>query len=359
MSGPLVGVDARMIRHSGIGIVLRGLLRHWSANPPPFRLALCGDSAQLREEVPGRLSAEIVAWNPRLYSLAAAIGSPRIRCAAWYSPHYATSLTASRVLIAHVQDVLHITHPTRRGTAIYNRLYLAALRRRAAFVLTTSRHVKVQLQTLHGFRADRVLRTGLGPGNLADGENARALPRPDGFPARYLLAVGIVKRHKNWEFLFDRLRHDTSGLPLVCAGAGPHRDKLRALAARHGVADRVLVLDWIDDAAMPAVYRHAEALLYPSLAEGFGLPVLEAMAVGTPVIVADRSPMKEIAAGCALVFDPDWPESFDAALRDILGNAETRRRCSETGLTRAQEFTWAKTAAVVEDAIERGMKRKG
>ncbi|CAN5354973.1 glycosyltransferase family 1 protein [soil metagenome] len=360
-----------MIRHSGIGVFLRNLLAQWAIEPPAFSLHLLGDPELLRDAVPANLNATIAEWTPRLYALAGALFPPTLPAdvAAWYSPHYATCLRGKLPLVCHVQDVLHITHPTANGTRVYMQSYLSFLRRRAAYILTTSRHVKVQLQTLYRFEPSRVLITGVGPGIL--GPAAKQGARSYQFPPRYLLAVGIDKPHKNWKFLLERLAamKSISGLvvppkarphaslpPLVALGLGKDEQKIRAQAAALNLtANDIIFPGSLTDADMAAAYAGAAALLFPSIAEGFGLPILEAMASGAPLLIADRSPMREIAAGCAWTFDPDWPETFDAALRDLLTNTPERARLIDCAKTRAAEFTWSKTARHVEAAIMRAV----
>lgn len=350
-----------MIRHSGIGVVLRALLRHWATHPPPFHMLLCGDPWTIAPHVPQGLDAQMIAWPRRVYSVSSAFFPPKLRkIAAWYSPHYATCLGGRWPLVCHVQDILHITHPTRRGTRIYKAVYLEALRRRAAYVLTTSRHVKVQLQTLHRFEPSRVLRTGLGPGIAEMGNADAPLPLPEELIGKpYLLAVGIYKSHKNWEFLFERLATSgITGLPIVCLGAGRDRKHLIELARAKGLKGRMYAPAHLEDSEMAAVYRHATALLFPSVAEGFGLPIIEAMTLGTPALIADRSPMKEIANGGAYTFDPDHAATFDAALKDLLENEKKREAMVETAKEKARAYTWARTAAIVEEVIERATSER-
>lgn len=361
MTPPLnLAVDARMIRHSGIGVVLRHLLRAWAEEQAgELSVTLCGDPALLEPGIPAGLPARVIRWTPPVYSLRAALSPPRLPrgVGVWYSPHYATCLRTGLPMVCHVQDLLHITHPSRRGTATYMGVHLAALRRRAAHTLVTTRHVKVQLQTLHGFPPSRVLLTGLGPGEV--GEYAgRPLPFPaavraalDG-EARYLFASGILKPHKNWEFLLARLAaNDSVTLPLVCAGLNGHEGELRAMARRHGLGDRVVTLPPLPPEELAAVYRHCAAFVYPSIAEGFGLPLLEALVMGAPAVHANLSPMREIALRKGHPFNPDWPQSFDGALESAIagGAPPGERHLVETDFS--GEYSWRETAAVTLSAL--------
>ncbi len=353
-----VAVDARMIRHSGIGVVLRGFLRTWARHPERIRPVLMGSPETIRKVLPEVEDMAVVRWNAPVYSASASLSPPRLPedVGVWYSPHYATCLRVALPLVCHVQDVLHITHPTRPGTSFYNRVYLSILRQKASYVLTTSRHVKVQLQTLYGFRPERVLRTGVGPGLAGEtaGENHRLPTVLEGVD--YLVAVGIMKGHKNWEFMLRRLAGmGEKALPLACAGLGDRAEQLYEKARKLGVASKIRVLPYLKDGELAAVYRHARGLVFPSLAEGFGLPVLEAMSVGCPVLIADRSPMREIAGDAAYRFDPDYPESFDQALEEMLGNEETRRQRIAQGLEQSRTFSWERAGLHVEHALFRAM----
>jgi glycosyltransferase involved in cell wall biosynthesis len=107
-------------------------------------------------------------------------------------------------------------------------------------------------------------------------------------------------------------------------------------------------LGWIGDEDLPALYGGALCLAYPSLEEGFGMPILEAMACGTPVLTADRSSMPEIAGDAALLVDPTSPTAIADGLRRIAGDAAVREALIARGAARAAEFTWESAAARME-----------
>jgi glycosyltransferase involved in cell wall biosynthesis len=352
-----LAVDARMLRHSGIGIVLQRLLDRWRVAPPAQKLLLLGDPDQLADYASP--SCRIIRWTPPVYSFAAAFSPPRlpVRPRAWYSPHYATCLRPGSPLVCHIQDVLHIDHPTRRGTAVYMLAYLAALRRSVSYVLTSTRHVKVQLQTLYGFPAEQVLISGLGPGFLESEGSQGTLPK--GLTAGgYLLAVGIFKVHKNWPFLLERLVELGDRVPpLAAAGLGRDGAALAELANRLGY-HRLTVLPNLPREQMAMVFRQAAALVHSSIAEGFGLPLLEALQAGTPVVCAGRSPMKEIVGRAGFLFDPDWAESFDQALLQALTDGPERALRLEEGRRQARHWNWERTADVVQEALYRAATGK-
>ena len=145
---------------------------------------------------------------------------------------------------------------------------------------------------------------------------------------------------------------------LVCLGLGKDEEKLRELAKEKGVAERLIIPGTLPPEEVAGAIKGARALIFPSLAEGFGLPVLEAMALGTPVVIANRSPMKEIAAGCGYPFDPDWPESFNVAVKEALADNEERTRKIEAGKKEARKYSWRRTAHHIEDALYRAATGK-
>lgn len=355
---PCVAIDARMIEHSGIGVMLQNLLIHWEQHPPGFDMLLLGNRGKIWRSAPPSYRDRFVHWDPEIYSLRAMLLPPRLPDATiWYSPHYATCVRPGRKLVCHIQDILHITHPGSPAHSIFMRTHLALLRRRAAFVLATSRHVKVQLQTQYRFNAARVLCTGLGPGEV-DPTQDYVAPLPEELGGRpYLLALGIYKSHKNWDFLLAQLRELRGKIPIIaCLGLGDGIDRFLAKARKFGVEDCVLPLPRIDRYALGALYRQAHGLVYPSVAEGFGLPVLEAMSLGVPVLIADRSPMKDITGDGAFTFDPDWPETFRESCLAFVHDEPMRKTLAAKARQRAKDFSWAKTAGIIEQAFHRAVE---
>ncbi len=167
-----------------------------------------------------------------------------------------------------------------------------------------------------------------------------------GVPERYILFVGTLEPRKNVTTLlraFAMLRSDRAQdeLKLVVAGGrGWGSEDFSATTAALGLGDHVRFTGFVDDDDLPALYRGAALFVYPSLYEGFGLPVLEAMACGTPVITSNRSSLPEVAGDAALLVDPTQPEALAAAMTSLLQDGEQRQALCARGLVRAREFTW-------------------
>jgi len=166
----------------------------------------------------------------------------------------------------------------------------------------------------------------------------------------YFLFVGSLKPHKNLPVLFEafarlRSRHQQA-LELVLIGTDKkNTPTLRMLAFQLGIDHWVRWIDSVSDELLRACYSAAEATILPSRQEGFGLPVIESMACGTPVICADAASLPEVAGGCSLLFDPSSPEDCDLQMSRIIESPHLRGELREKGLERARHFDGARAVA--------------
>ncbi|HWK21338.1 MAG TPA: glycosyltransferase, partial [Microbacteriaceae bacterium] len=175
-----------------------------------------------------------------------------------------------------------------------------------------------------------------------------------GLPSRYILAVGTLEPRKGLDALVTAMAHpDAPDLPLVIAGPpGWGGIDLAQLAAGAGLpADRLLVLGRISDADLAVAYSRATAFCMPSRAEGYGLPVVEAMHLGGPVVHSDAPALVEVAGGAGLVVPlapaAEYPARLATALRSIADDPQLAARLSAAGRTRAAAFSWAASAEAV------------
>jgi len=201
----------------------------------------------------------------------------------------------------------------------------------------------------------------------ADRAAARAAVAPSGVTRPFVLFVSSLWRYKNCDSLlraFALARPDLDGRQL--AVVGPPRDtqyatELHELVRELGIGDDVVFVGGVTLEETAVYYQAADVFVYPSFQETFGLPILEAMACGCPVVTSDVSAMPEIAGGAALLADPEDPKSIAAAIVEACGPAAGPLR--EQGLRRAKEFTWGATAAATLDVYrlvhERRQQRKG
>lgn len=258
--------------------------------------------------------------------------------------------------VATVHDVIPLILPetfTLRHRLVA-RAALARVRRKADLVIVPSLAVKDDVERRLGLPADRVVVTPEGCEPRFRPAAARTVAEVAAryrLPPRYLLAVGVQDPRKNLTALlqaFARLRRHgdiDAGVQLVLAGtqgrlAAPFARTVRTL----GLESAVVLPGFVDDDDLPAVYSGAAVFVFPSLYEGFGLPVLEAMACGAPVVTSDAASMTEVAGGAAMLVDPRDVAGLAAAVAQVLHDERLRERLRAAGLARARQFSW-KTAA--------------
>lgn len=198
------------------------------------------------------------------------------------------------------------------------------------------------------------------PGPLAPPAAVPPAPAPDHFSPvaePFVLAVGSLTPRKGFDIAataLARLREEGHDAPLLVV-AGP--DGWRADEVRRSVegalGPRVRFLGRVGDDALAGLYGHALALVHPSLAEGFGMPVLEALAAGTPVVATDIPPVREVAGEAAALVPVNDADALAQALREVIDDEGRRARMVVAGHERASAYSWARTAATVADAYLR------
>ena len=236
--------------------------------------------------------------------------------------------------------------------------------RKATSIIAVSDFVRDELVDLFKIAADKVRTVHHGldaaffsPATAATRAATKA--RYD-LPDRFLLYVGQIYPPKNFGRMLEGYARVAGDLGVPLLVAGEHRwlsdgDIGRAKAA--DLADKVRFLGWVGREDLPAIYAQASALMLPSLYEGFGMPIIEAMACGCPVLTAARTATREIAGDAGLLVDPERVDSIADGIRQIIADAPLRARLATAGRARAAEFSWARcaegTLAVLEDAAAR------
>ncbi|MGD1997205.1 MAG: glycosyltransferase family 1 protein, partial [Anaerolineae bacterium] len=168
----------------------------------------------------------------------------------------------------------------------------------------------------------------------------------------YVLSVGTLQPRKNYIRLmraFAELRPDGHKL-IIAGGEGWLCEPILAEAEKHG--DRIRMLGFVEESDLPALYRGAALFAFPSLYEGFGLPVLEAMACGVPVVCSNVSSLPEVAGEAALLTDPHDEEALAEAMQRVLEDEELQQQMVTRGLERATAFTWERAAQQLLAAFE-------
>ena len=251
-------------------------------------------------------------------------------------------------------------HPGVRDRGM--RLLVPGAAKRSHRVIADSNSTRKDLSNLAGIPGQRIDVVPLGLGAIRREQplperEVRARFQLDG--RRVLLSLSAKRPHKNLAALIGALAGIAAQeRPLLVLPGYPtwHEQELRDRAASAGVSEDVRFLGWISGAELEGLWCVAELFVFPSLYEGFGLPVLEAMARGVPVACSSSSSLPEVAGDAAALFDPADQAAMAAVLRRLLGDPAERERLRARGLQRVREFTWQRTARLTLDSYRRALE---
>ncbi len=350
-------MDVRMLDCSGIGTYLAHILPRLPARMPGTRFTLFGTARQARALLPGAARVPVAApiYSVREQAVLAWAARGRGLDLFW-APHYNAPLAVGTRLAVTVHDLIHILFPEylprpRAVALAYARGLMRAACGRARVVLCPSEHTRRDLVRHLGVARGKITVTPLGVDAgwtpVRGAARLAAFRRRHGLGDRYCLFIGNLKPHKNLERLVRAFATlPDRGLILALAGGdgSTYTARLRGLAQELGVEGRVVFPGVLPRRDLPTLYSAASVLAFPSLYEGFGLPPLEAMACGTPVVASRASSIPEVTAGAALLVNPRDTRGLGLALRAVLERTALRRRLVARGLARARAASWDRTA---------------
>lgn len=330
----MILADTRWIGPHGIGRFAREVIariRHVS--PLPDSLSL------LHPFEAFWLSALLLRVHPRVY----------------FSPGFNPPLWSPVPFVFTIHDLIHLRFPeeTSARKRAYYRFVVRPATARAYRVLTVSEFSKREILEWARLPEYKVVVVGNGVGPEFSPQGKRHEP---GYP--YVFYVGNTKPHKNFNRLLEAFAR--SGLlgevRLVCTGSPSKR--VLSLIQELGLERHVVFAGTIPDELLPAYYRGALALIFPSLYEGFGLPTLEAMACGIPVVTSSVTSLPEVVGDAAVLVDPYDVESIAWGIQRVVEDSFLREELRRKGLERAKQFSWDKTAEltwkVLQEAAQEG-----
>ncbi len=317
--------DARWVGPHGIGRYASEISRRCQMQPLPLG---------------GRA---VDPWDPlRLYRCLS-VAQP----AHFFSPGFNVPLGRPCPFSLTLHDLIHLEVPEERTAAktAYYQWVVRPATSKASVVFTGSEHARERLINGLGVPSERIVVAGHGVSEaFAPGGGVWPHERP------YLLYVGNQKPHKNVPALIEAFAVSGLGKDFDLLLTGRFAPAVAQAMERFRIGERVQALGLVPEPELPALYRGARAVVMPSRYEGFGLPLIEAMACGTPVLSSNRTSLPEVGGDAVRYFDPDDRDAFVAGLRDIVSDT-ARADLVGRGLRRAQRFHWDRVASCVLTAI--------
>lgn len=320
--------------------------------PPHGRLTRLVNGARLAVWHQLRLRRRIAAEGIDVYHSACAVGPIGIGCPVVMTVHDATLWLPPNQYGA--------------GDRAYHRVFSVIAARRAAAVIVPSEASRTEIARTYGIPANRlhVVPYGVSPifGTTAAVQQA-AVRRRHGLGRPYVLCVGAEPPRKNLPRTVEAFaravaRSGDATTELVLVGPAEPRDaQVDRVAARLGIAGRVRRLGPVERHELPALYGAASCLAYVSLREGFGFPIVEAMACGTSVLTSRSSSMAEVAGDAAVLVDPTDVAAIADALTRLLVDVAFREQMAARGPARARQFSWARAAALTETTYRTALER--
>ena len=351
-----IAIDARKLHDFGIGTYIRNLLKYLARldRETEYVLLCRPQDMNLADGLGPNFRAVVEPSRP--YSVAEQVMLPaRLlmqNVTLLHEPHYVLPPLVPCRAVVTIHDCIHLMFPQylpNRLAHAYARANLWVAARRAERIFTVSETSKADILRYCDVPAERIIvvynaiddRFAISP-DMEAIERVRERYRLNG---PFALYVGNIKPHKNIERLIDAFdlvrRGGFERLELLIIGDQISKyPRLRRAVDKHKLHKHVRFLGFVADDTLAALYRLATVFVFPSLYEGFGLPPLEAMASGTPVVTSNRSSLPEVVGDAAVLVDPYSAASIAEGIQRVLGDADLRRTLAARGLARAREFSW-------------------
>ena len=360
-----IGIDARKLHDHGIGTYIRNLLRQLARLDRQTEFVVlcrpddCATLAPLGENF------RPVAETAGTYSLAEQIRIPlalrREGVTLFHAPHYVLPWLVRCRSVVTIHDCIHLMFPQylpNRIAPAYARTSIRIAAKRATRVMTVSESSKRDILRFVDMRPEKIdviynaydERFGIEPQE----EDVIRVRERYQLQDEFVLYAGNVKPHKNLERLIEAFnlirQRGLDHLKLVLIGDEISKyAALRRAVHQHHLHKHVRFLGYLSEDTLAVMYRLASVFVFPSLYEGFGLPPLEAMASGTPVVTSNVSSLPEVAGDAAILVDPYDPHAIADGIHRVLTDADLRQTLRRKGLERARQFSWEQSVRSIRE----------
>jgi len=363
-----IGIDARKIHDTGIGRYIRSILQHiFRLDPNNQYYVFLGPKEYERYRFPFP-QVQTIKESAGKYSLrehlSLALKARHYQLDLFHAPHYVLPLALGIRSVVTIHDTIHLLYPPasplKPAYYLYARLVMEGAIRKSRLILTGSANTKRDLLRLFlSCPPHKIWVTPYGVGEEFYPRESRAIDdflRARQLPTSFFLYVGDKKPHKNLSTLIEAFSRVVQRLDCYLVMSGPlpgSRDALRGLMERLGVSDRIIFTGYLPDEELPLLYNGARVFVFPSLYEGFGLPPLEAMACGLPVICSHSSSLPETVGDGALLLPPKDIDLWSDAMYNVFTNSDLRQELRKKGLAWARKFSWQRTARLTLEAYNK------
>lgn len=355
-----IGFDGRMITWSGIGTYSRNLLEALACidSDNQYTIFCYEDDRKLLPQA-SNFNKRIVSqpvfslysqqkWKKEIMETGIDI---------FHSPHFILPLSVSCRTIVTIHDLIPLVIPQVMPSMVNRQFYRIANKRglkKAVRIIAVSNATKKDIIRLFNVPANKIKvvyeAASKEFSETAEPSHAEPAFKKNDITLPFVLAIGNPKSHKNWERLIKSFALITNKIPVhKLVLVGPAKP-LSATARLHNLIDeynlggKVIFVDYVESKYLPAFYNAADVFVFPSLYEGFGLPVVEAMACGTPVITSNVSSLPEVAGEAGLLVDPFNIEELSEAILKVVTDNRLKRSLAKKGIEQVLRFSWEKTA---------------
>ncbi len=378
---PIVAIDARKLvrRKTGVGRYIAGFVRYLPAAAPDFEFHLLVDRPFPPGELPVGCREVVLGDFYRESGKIAKLYSPwwlnvlvpkylhQMEKVLFHGPNFVIPANTFCPCVTTIHDLAFIKVPHAYDPIyrFYMRSQVKVAVRRAAAVIVGSKTGAADLVEIMKVPKDKVYVVYYGVDKVfkcSDRQQFYDIKRTMNLPERFLLCVGVVERRKNIDILLKAAK------PLISEGVvdgvviagkdGLGADAVRRLTFELGIEKRVIFLGYIPERLLVGLYNLAQCLVFPSWYEGFGLPVLEAMACGCPVLASNSSSIPEAGGDAALYFSPGDVNGLEQSLRAVLTSRSLREEMIKKGFVWASRFTWEKAAVEHADIYRNVLEKK-